>query len=104
MIRLGAADVPIGATLSQLYGVALLCGIGFTMSLFIGVLAFPERPELVDAVKVGVLAGSLLSGLAGWAVLMMAPREIPAVPSPGENRALLLGIGAVKATHGVVLI
>jgi NhaA family Na+:H+ antiporter len=87
MIRLGAADVPIGATLSQVYGVALLCGIGFTMSLFIGMLAFPARPELVDAVKVGVLAGSLLSGLAGWAVLMMAPREIPAVPAPEESRA-----------------
>jgi NhaA family Na+:H+ antiporter len=87
MIRLGAADVPIGATLSQLYGVALLCGIGFTMSLFIGMLAFPARPELVDAVKVGVLADSLLSGMAGWAVLMMAPREIPAVPASAESRA-----------------
>jgi NhaA family Na+:H+ antiporter len=75
VIRLGAADLPIGATMAQLYGVALLCGIGFTMSLFIGVLAFPNSPELVDSVKVGVLAGSLVSGLVGWAVLMKAPRE-----------------------------
>ncbi|EWY41168.1 sodium:proton antiporter [Skermanella stibiiresistens SB22] len=75
VIRLGAADLPIGATMAQLYGVALLCGIGFTMSLFIGVLAFPTSPELVDSVKVGVLAGSLVSGLVGWAVLMKAPRE-----------------------------
>jgi NhaA family Na+:H+ antiporter len=49
--------------------VSLLCGVGFTMSLFIGLLAFPTSPELQDQVKVGVLAGSVLSALAGMMVL-----------------------------------
>ena len=48
---------------------SLLCGVGFTMSLFIGLLAFPTSPELQDQVKVGVLAGSVLSALAGMMVL-----------------------------------
>jgi Na+:H+ antiporter, NhaA family len=74
-VRLGFADMPAGATWSQCYGVALLCGIGFTMSLFIGALAFPGQPELGDATKIGVLMGSALSGLAGWLVLSIAPRE-----------------------------
>ena len=50
----------------QLYGAALLCGIGFTMSLFIGALAFPGAPEAAEAAKLGTLAGSLLSAVAGW--------------------------------------
>jgi NhaA family Na+:H+ antiporter len=74
-MRLGLADVPAGATRAQCYGVALLCGIGFTMSLFIGALAFPGQPELGDATKIGVLMGSVLSALAGWLVLSIAPRE-----------------------------
>jgi NhaA family Na+:H+ antiporter len=81
-IRLGAAHMPAGAGRGQLYGVSLLCGIGFTMSLFIGTLAFPGRPELVDAVKVGVIGGSVLSGVAGALVLMVARRE--AVPTPSR--------------------
>jgi NhaA family Na+:H+ antiporter len=70
--RLGIAGKPGGASWTQLYGVSLLAGIGFTMSLFIGGLAFPGRPELVDQVKLGVLAGSVLSAVAGFAVLRFA--------------------------------
>jgi NhaA family Na+:H+ antiporter len=67
-IRFGLAERPEGAGWRQLFGVAWLCGIGFTMSLFIGALAF-EAPALQDAAKLGVLAGSIVSGLAGWMVL-----------------------------------
>ena len=72
--RLGMAARPAGASLMQLYGVALLAGIGFTMSLFIGGLAFPDQPELMAQVKLGVLAGSLLSALAGYTVLRLAAK------------------------------
>ena len=65
-------DAPPGARWAQLYGASLLCGIGFTMSLFIGALAFPHSPEETEAAKLGILAGSLLSALAGWAVLRFA--------------------------------
>jgi len=75
--RLGLAKAPEGATWLQVYGVALLCGIGFTMSLFIGTLAFPGAPELAEAAKIGILAGSLLSALAGFTVLRLAPRPAP---------------------------
>jgi len=74
-VHLGLADMPAGASRLQCYGVALLCGIGFTMSLFIGALAFPDSPDLTDATKIGVLMGSLISGLAGYALLSFAPRE-----------------------------
>ncbi len=69
LIRLRLAELPSGATWMQFYGVALLCGIGFTMSLFIGLLAFPGAPLLQDEVKLGVLLGSLLSTIAGAIVL-----------------------------------
>ncbi|MDF2971520.1 MAG: nhaA [Microvirga sp.] len=80
-IRLNLADVPAGATRLQCYGVALLCGIGFTMSLFIGALAFPGQPELGDATKIGVLMGSALSALVGYLLLSVAPREVSFKPS-----------------------
>jgi len=65
----GFAALPAGASPRQLWGAALLCGIGFTMSLFIAQLAWPAHPELVDEAKLGVMAGSLISALAGYAVL-----------------------------------
>jgi Na+:H+ antiporter, NhaA family len=70
-VRFGVASRPAGASWAQIYGVALLCGIGFTMSLFIGGLAFPNAPQ-ADAVKIGVLAGSVVSAAAGVLVLRFA--------------------------------
>jgi NhaA family Na+:H+ antiporter len=78
VIRLGLADLPMGAGWLQMVGVSLLCGIGFTMSLFIGMLAFAGDPLLQDEVKVGILLGSLAAGLVGWGVLRVAPRDVPA--------------------------
>ena len=70
-IKAGIATLPRHATYTQLYGVALLCGIGFTMSLFIGALAFTDAAT-VDATKIGVLTGSLASAVAGFALLRVA--------------------------------
>jgi len=81
-IRLGWADCPRDASFVQLYGVSALCGIGFTMSLFIGLLAFPGAPHLEAGVKLGVLAGSLCSALAGTLILLFAKREVAARTSP----------------------
>jgi len=69
--RLKLGSRPRHATWGQVYGVSLLCGIGFTMSLFIGGLAFPQT-EMIDKVKLGVLGGSLLSALTGTIVLLFA--------------------------------
>ena len=68
-VTLGLAARPAGTSWAQLYGAAILCGIGFTMSLFIGGLAWPGQSELVDAAKVGTLAGSSLAAVAGYFVL-----------------------------------
>ncbi len=75
-VRLRIAARPARASWTQLYGTALLCGIGFTMSLFIGGLAFPAGPQ-ADLVKVGVLMGSLVSAFAGFAVLRVAGARAP---------------------------
>jgi len=72
-IRLRLAPAPAGASLAQVYGVAVLCGVGFTMSLFIGLLAFPSV-EAQGEVKVGVLLGSLLSAIFGLLVLALSNR------------------------------
>ena len=74
-VRLRLADAPAHASRMQMFGVALLCGIGFTMSLFIALLAFPGDLILQSEAKIGILAGSLLSGLLGYAVLRLADRE-----------------------------
>jgi len=67
------ATLPSGATWAQVYGVALLCGIGFTMSLFIGSLAFELGDfNVLSGVKMGVLIGSVLSAIAGLLVLHLA--------------------------------
>jgi NhaA family Na+:H+ antiporter len=80
--RTGIAPRPAYARWMELYGAALLCGVGFTMSLFIGALAFPRSPEAVETAKLGTLAGSFLSAVAGWAVL----RFTAPVPFSEEER------------------
>jgi NhaA family Na+:H+ antiporter len=80
-VALGWGKRPRGATWLQIYGVAMLCGIGFTMSLFIGGLAF-EDARLVESVKVGVLGGSVLSAVAGFALLWFAPPRTVTPRSP----------------------
>ena len=75
-VRFGLAAPLRGATWLQIYGVSLLCGIGFTMSLFIGALAFPGMELLIEEAKIGVLLGSLLSAVAGYLVLRLAPSHL----------------------------
>jgi len=70
-VKLKYAEMPSNATWTKLYGVSILTGIGFTMSLFVGNLAFAENIQYIDGVKIGVLAGSLLSTLLGYFVLLI---------------------------------
>jgi NhaA family Na+:H+ antiporter len=76
-VRTGLAEPPLHATWLQLHGAAILCGIGFTMSLFIAGLAFGEAGDIARATKVGVFAGSLVSGVVGCVVLRLAPKALP---------------------------
>jgi NhaA family Na+:H+ antiporter len=69
LVRLRLADLPPGADWWQVWGLSLLCGIGFTMSLFIAALAFGEGSPLEGAAKLGIIGGSLVSALLGWLVL-----------------------------------
>jgi NhaA family Na+:H+ antiporter len=78
-VRLGIGSAPAGVTWFQFYGTALLTGIGFTMSLFIGTLAF-QAPELNDAVRIGVLSGSFVCAVAGYLVLYVAGRSVRPIP------------------------
>ena len=78
--RLGIARPPRGATWLQIWGVSVLCGIGFTMSLFIAALAFSGHAELFDQAKLGVLGGTLLSLVTGYTILRFAPQATAAAP------------------------
>ena len=81
VIGLKLARRPTGVKWIELYGLSLLCGIGFTMSLFIGQLAFPLSDATAQAeVRIGVVAGSLLSTVAGMAVLAWAQRRRAETP------------------------
>ena len=73
-VKLGAAQMPDNSSWLSLYGVSILTGIGFTMSLFVGNLAFVDSTQYIDGVKIGVLAGSLLSTIFGYFVLLFASK------------------------------
>lgn len=70
-VALGYARLPEGASWLQMVGISALCGIGFTMSLFIGILAFADNPALQSEVKLGILLGSLIAGVTGWLMLRL---------------------------------
>jgi NhaA family Na+:H+ antiporter len=74
-IRTGLASLPDHATWRQITGVSVLCGIGFTMSLFVTNLAFPGNEEHLAATKVGILLASLVAGLLGGAILLGSARH-----------------------------
>jgi NhaA family Na+:H+ antiporter len=67
-VKSGASELPAGIGWRQVYGASWLAGIGFTMSLFISDLAFPDG-SLVETAKLGILAASLIAGLVGWTIL-----------------------------------
>ncbi len=70
-VKVGFARRPENASWTEIWGVSILCGIGFTMSLFIGELAFPGSRLLIDEAKIGTLMGSLISAIVGYLVLRM---------------------------------
>ena len=74
-IKLKIAQMPNNANWLNLYGVGILAGIGFTMSLFIGNLAFIENTQYIDGVKIGVLSGSLLSTIFGYFLLLATSKK-----------------------------
>ena len=79
MVKTGIAKMPHGATALHIYGISCLAGVGFTMSLFIGGLSFADA-EMMNQVRLGVLSGSIVSGILGYTALMLASRQ-----SPQEN-------------------
>jgi len=74
-IKLKFAEMPSNSNWIKLYGIAILTGIGFTMSLFVGNLAFIDNTQHIDGVKIGVLAGSLLSTLVGYFLLLIVTKK-----------------------------
>ena len=70
-IKFKVAEMPSNSNWLKLYGVGILTGIGFTMSLFVGNLAFIENNQYMDGVKIGVLSGSMLSAFIGYLLLLL---------------------------------
>ena len=94
-IRCGFGALPEGADWRQVHGVALLTGVGFTMSLFIGTLAFPAEGYDVD-IRIAVLLASMLSAICGDAVLRVASPASSKSPSAESDRDDLVGFGAAR--------
>jgi NhaA family Na+:H+ antiporter len=104
-IRVGLLPLPPGVRLSQLWGMSVLAGIGFTMSLFVAALAFDEGSTLHNEAKAGILVGSVLSAVVGFLILRFAPTpSLDAATTPAERPdggdAASAGEGAPAATGG----
>ncbi len=78
-VKTNLAPAPGGAPMSQIYGVATVAGIGFTVALFVATLAFADDAQLLTEAKLGILLGSLLSGVTGYVILRFGPMPKPAV-------------------------
>ena len=74
-VKLKFADMPNNSNWMSVYGVSILTGIGFTMSLFVGNLAFVDNIQYIDGVKIGVLVGSLLSTVFGYLILLLSTKN-----------------------------
>ena len=74
-IKLKIAQMPNNSNWLNFYGVGILTGIGFTMSLFVGNLAFVDNLQYMDGVKIGVLSGSLMSTLFGYFILLLSKKN-----------------------------
>ena len=74
-VKLGAAQMPDNSSWLSLYGISILTGVGFTMSLFVGNLAFAQSIHYMDGVKIGVLSGSLLSTIFGYFLLLYTSKK-----------------------------
>ena len=84
-VKLGIVAKPQGSSWAEIWGVSVLCGIGFTMSLFIGELAFPGSPFLRDEAKIGILTGSLISAVLGYMILRLTTTHPEAeIDDPGD--------------------
>ena len=83
MVKTGIAKMPHGATALHIYGISCLAGVGFTMSLFIGGLSFADA-EMMNQVRLGVLSGSIVSGILGYTALMLASRQSPQDDAPAS--------------------
>ena len=77
-VKLKIASLPDGVNFKQIFGIASLAGVGFTMSIFIANLAFLKSPEIIDSAKIGILIGSLFSGMIGYIILRFSSKKINA--------------------------
>ena len=84
-VKLRIADLSRGVTWKHIYGVSLLAGIGFTMSLFIANLAFREGDPDLPSAKIGILTASFLSGIVGYLVLRSAAEPADDPEEDGDN-------------------
>ena len=94
VVKLGLAALPSGTNIKQIYGVSILCGIGFTMSLFISGLAFGGIPENYDP-RLGIILGSLISGVIGYLILRANIKDADH-PTLVKDDGMYLGTGEPK--------